>query len=1206
MGASLDDRARTLSSHIYEDIVTDERFPSLAPLIAAEMLTPSDPPRDEFEFGLPGRDRVLISELSHLLLLNGVCRHETHLPSRRMQNSFETQATVDAGAAHRDADPQMSTAALVRRLDKLDHHERIAELVAFTQSRTERDREALQRELWAGDVHARRLALLVGAVRRDLEQAFTALSDPSLSVRSMAARAIGTRADTLPAAIVDRIDPVCLAVLMRQVVRRRSPALAQTLVEALCERQRLPEAAVLLSACTEAFIASRLSTIAWPETVWPRLARYRPVAMVAHVERAFAEDPERPDLVWRRYAPDVWRMLARHRPEVVADWVERFVDADALPPSLVDALPDLTRFDAARVVGWLEARPSWAERHPLPAGLPRRARMLDDAVLVPLCRILARGAPQTLAEMLRRLPHRRRATLFEAAVEPLELSHVEWPTALLVVLPETLRDREAARMLTLRRAQAHASWRRELLGHRSIEHARAPLQADGCGAQADDRAEAHAALVRSTVRSRRGMSETLAWLERIRNEQDPVRLAVLCALAETPGHQFTDRDALERVIAPIFDARDTSWGTRHAVATLAKRIMTAQATTPRSPMFAYAVDLLSRLAGQAGTIDLPLLYANLPRGGEHGIIAALVPWLEADRRRQLEHGTFRLWHALGKRAWNVPVLADLVERIMWKGHKSNAATAASLWIADPKHRDARVRKLVDRDRSSLHVHGVFAHCHRRRQTLLPDRFSPKPLRGRFHDGKVSVVPQVVSGFSRWTPALQRKYLELITKAEREPKHQAWTRATLVALRARIPLTTVADLQYAVDDADIVVQEAGLGALVWTDQPAAALPILLEHLDSDRARVAMYAVPRLARLMLRDTVVEALATVLGRPRLKVTVHKEVVRLLGQYATDRALRLLHECASTSVHRDVKIAILHAARSMLGREAAWALLTAAAADESPDVARAMVEVPVANIPQAHRAGYFDVITRVAEHADPTARAALFDALRNGWALASVRAAVEVATRVIARLDPLDPWRAAATVVADGSRSRAAHPAIEALVQALLDAARTDVAPAGERDQLPLQRLLAIVDQLAASRHPTTAILLDSLADRLLAEPLAWAAGVRGRIAAVDNALLGSTVAELVERSPSPRSCLSIEAAAAAAVADPMRDWSQVQALAVVDELAAGSVGMRLIATAILGPLGARWAWSTEWTNRLHRLREDSALDVRTAARGVWIAPA
>ena len=391
--------------------------------------------------------------------------------------------------------------------------------------------------------------------------------------------------------------------------------------------------------------------------------------------------------------------------------------------------------------------------------------------------------------------------------------------------------------------------------------------------------------------------------------------------------------ALDAVVAPLFDARDTSHGTRMQAARLAQRLMCTRATEPGSAMFTFALSLLERLAGQSGTPDLPRLDRNLPRGAEVAIVDALYPWLKAAKQRQQEQHVFRLWGALGERAWKVPKLATLLDDMLWRGKKNNAAWTAQLWLQDPKTRDARVRELVKRDRSALYLAPVFQHCHRRRQTLLVERMSERAPSGRFHDGKVTHFPHVQSGFHRWPTSLQQRYLDLLGKAEVSPKQFTQTRASLVAQRARVPLTRALDLADALASGDVAVQEAALGALVWLDDPGPALSILLDRLDGDRARVAMYAMPRLARLIPRGAMVTALAGLLARPSLKVTVHKEVLRLLGQLATPLAANLLRATWATPLHRDVRVAALHAARSLLSQADAWSLLAEAALDADPE---------------------------------------------------------------------------------------------------------------------------------------------------------------------------------------------------------------------------------------------------------------------------------
>jgi hypothetical protein len=1093
----------------------------------------------------------------------------------------------------------------MRRLDRLDHHERLLDLTEHLRGLSDADQQALGQALAQGDVHQRWLALHVAAFRRDADAAVAALEDPSLLVRRYAAQLAGRLANTLPADLLDRVDAESLGRLAGEVLRGRRHELAQALCEGLCARERLAEAALVLPACSLEWIAAQLDLVAWPDGAWLRLAKYRTDLLCTRIDRELAQ-AERGEQVFARYGHEVWAQLCEQRPQQVTEWIDRHLTQDEFPLALASGFSRLCVKLPNRVVAYLAARPRWLALLGVPTALVTRARALDDDGLAPLCRLLAHTQPAVLGTLLSRLPFPRRAELFTRATAELELARIEWPLSLLAVLPRGLADREAARMLGLQRAATDGRWRRQLLGHRAIADARPLLELECRSAQAEERGEALAALVaasaRASVVGASALGETLAYLRRIKNEQDPVRLAAITALAAVPGHRFDDPAALDVVLSPIFDARDTSWATRQKTAQIAHNLLIAHARVPGSAPFALGLSLLERLAGQQGTPDLPRLDRNLPRGAEQAIVTALLPWVRAAQSRQQDLHAFRLWAALGKRAWRVPELSTLIANIIWHGHKSNAGFAAALWLQAPATRDERTRELVRKDRSALYLQPVFTHCVHRRQTLLSDRMAHKAPRGRFHDGKVVMVPFVERGFHRWPTTLQQQYVELIRSAEAEPQQFMTTRARLVAMRARVPITVVADLGDALASSDVAVQEAALGALVWVDAPEPALPILLEHLDGDRARVAMYAMPRLALLLPRARMVDALAELLARAQLKVTVHKEAVRLLGMLATPRAIELLRETWTRALHRDVRIAALHAARSVLWAREAWVILASAASDESPDVARALVEVPIVTIAERHRVAYLELMLDAADHPSPVVRAALFIALGQRWSWVDPLAAVLVAARVVERLEPLDPWAGASRIVAGGAASEATHSSIEKLLETLTAAAQRELAPAGEHDRLAHRRFVALIDALERERHPTSLRLLESLAVKLLARPDWWSAGVRLRLAATPSEHLGARMLELVATAPTTRSQGAIELAARNLASFALRDWSHEQAQAVVAELVEGPAAARIVGLAMLELFGRRWGWGEPWTGTLGRLRSDPDLDVSTAARAMW----
>ena len=536
----------------------------------------------------------------------------------------------------------MNVDKLMRRFDRLDHHERMVDVAEYVCKLEEKEIQALGQALMQGDVHRRLLALHVAAISRDANAALAALDDPSLSVRHQAALLTGRLAESLPADLLDRIDASSLSRLLAEVVRRRRRGLALQLCEGLCARERLAEASQLLTLCPPAWIAERLDSIAWPDGAWLRLAKQQTDMLCDRIELQFNAS-ERPEQVFARYGADVWARLCKARPQRIVEWIDRHVSRDEFPFALVQGIERLCISLPERVVAYLVARPAWLARIGVPRALVTRARLLDDDVLAPLCRLLAQAQPATLAKVLSQLPYPRRAELFARATAEIEMARIEWPLVLLAALPGALADREAARMLGLQRASTDGSWRRQLLGYRAIADARPLLEKECQSAQAEERGEALAALITASARAATGLGETLAYLQRSKNDQDPVRMAVIQALALVPAHRFDDAAALDLVISPIFDARDTSWATRQAAARVAHKLLIAHALTPTSPMFALGLSLLERLAGHQGTPDLPRLDTNLPRGAEQAIVDALLPWVRAAQSRQQEHHPFRLW-----------------------------------------------------------------------------------------------------------------------------------------------------------------------------------------------------------------------------------------------------------------------------------------------------------------------------------------------------------------------------------------------------------------------------------------------------------------------------------------------------------------------------------------------------------------------------------
>jgi hypothetical protein len=112
---------------------------------------------------------------------------------------------------------------------------------------------------------------------------------------------------------------------------------------------------------------------------------------------------------------------------------------------------------------------------------------------------------------------------------------------------------------------------------------------------------------------------------------------------------------------------------------------------------------------------------------------------------------------------------------------------------------------------------------------------------------------------------------------------------------------------------------------------------------------MYALPRVAAFVSGERLLKEMVALLGRERIKVTVLKEALRLVGGVGGEEAARVVAQVwRREGLHRDGRIAALHAARSTpAALDAFWS-----APDADRVVGVALVDV-AATVDVAHAAG-------------------------------------------------------------------------------------------------------------------------------------------------------------------------------------------------------------------------------------------------------------
>jgi hypothetical protein len=655
-----------------------------------------------------------------------------------------------------------------------------------------------------------------------------------------------------------------------------------------------------------------------------------------------------------------------------------------------------------------------------------------------------------------------------------------------------------------------------------------------------------------------------------------------------------------------------------ALRTLAERVLVEHARGAETALRAWALSTLERIAGRVGVPDFGPLHRVLRRGQEHEVFEALRPWLEAAADRSDFRLLLGLAAAFGPRARRMPALQDMLALALERGDDMTFEAAATLWLAAPATRGERTARIVGREPSAVVLAPVRRVLSRERTDLLDILLADTPPYGRFLvAGAARPLPDLGAA-DRWLPHQQRAAARLAEQVTEDRSLPLDDRAAAIRAAAPLPELGLALAMRHKDDEEVVVAEAALAALPWTDRPQDALPALLEQAAGDRARVAVYAASRAARFTAPSELAAALSPLLtGERPAKVTSRKEAVRLAARFLPPRrAVALLARGFVTGTHPDVRTAVIRALPPLLGVPEAWHLLDAAVRDDTPGVLRAVVEVGPWELAEAQRARYAAVVDAVydaglAAHED-----------FSGWAFLRglapwTRYAPGLADRIagtVCDLDNREHWSHAASVLRDLVFADLPHPvagaapgsAFHGAVTRLLAAMRT---PEGgcealeDRDLPALQRLrtLASPSYNAVERLE----VLEEIAALLAPEPL---------LAAERASLLG----RLVDRTEEPDQLLgrlldlarALEGTGTAVAlqtsgrletgwAHRARPERAVATLAAAQRLArdGGTVSGLLAAQLVYGT-GGGLGWPEEWRSLLRLLRRHPDPDVRHKA--------
>ncbi|TDD64037.1 hypothetical protein E1293_42035 [Actinomadura darangshiensis] len=1081
---------------------------------------------------------------------------------------------------------------LLAEIEPLPHPDRVRRLVRLRGSAGGPDLAALLAELAGRGHYERSTALFIASAVRDeasLAHILAAARDPDAALALRAIR-LSVRYALAPEPLVEGLldaPSAMRAATYRAIRRYRRADLAGALVGPVAQRWGAGEAAALLPACDPEDAAERVGALAHAVPNRGSLGRAHPETFLDHAERelnGLAEGAR--NSWWHWNGPGVAATL-RHDPARALGLVENYWHAGDLPQAirpwigtLLDAEPERTLrlllSDRCRAM-----LPSLMHRRSM---CDRLARIGGDA-LADVARTV-REDDYALRRLLRSVAPGRRGALFDAAMAGVDLTTAEFGDALLDVLPRATRIREARRMLALRTVAERPDRVRAVTAYLPYEEARPVLQEVTRRPDADDRATGYTLLVQCAGRERDPdvLTVQLESLGRLRNEQDPVRLAALRALASVPEAvlRLEHAAAVEQLAEDALNARDCSTGTRMALLQIARAFFAQGAFRDDADLAVFAVGLMKRLAGSSH-LDFGRLDRTLRRGQEHRLVEQLAPLLDEGARRDDHVLALMLVRALGRRAHGVQALQDALEKALDAREDGVIRNAITFWLEPPGTRAERVERVVAKDPSTVAVPAVLAAIAAERTDLLHLVLSDATLAGRFHRADVAYVPWLDPRWTqRWTARQQAAYLRLLERVAMNRRLRDTDRGRAVATIATVPGVAAARLRPFLESADAHLRRAALTAAPWTARPQDVLPDLLAHASSDDAHVAVYAAGRAARFVRPSALAALLRPVLADG--KITARKEALRILLRTRVPEAMDVVAEAwDDPDQHRDVRAAIVSAVRPHMAEPVARRILGDAA--QGPrDLARQVLGGWPHEIEDRWRAGYADLVVRVARSADPEVSDPALSALGR-WAPWAPEIPAVLAG-VLTDLGEARRWRTALFTLVTCAVGGAGTDDLAEAAATLATATGPDAE--AERDLPAAQRLTALTDTLrttARNRRDAADPVLQAVTARL---PAQLALELRAATVPWTDPAASAAVDALAAECAG-RAVLPVQEIAQALADGPRPHRTTPDDLHPHAERLAqrGDLPGGLFACALTARHAPRVGWPPEWRNILRALR-------------------
>lgn len=805
-----------------------------------------------------------------------------------------------------------------------------------------------------GDVYQRVLAVQSCYGSRNEEQARQAMLDPSRSVRSLATGLVPLLcSDAEIQGLLEQIASDLKMTLISRLIARGRQAPVDAYLEKLAARQDAQFRRFLPFGSPE-FVRRHLEQVIerFDLTYWTRLIRLHPELAFTHLQQQSAQTTTR-DLPLRHLINATLPALTAVRPDLALELVRTTIKHTPLGRLSIAPLIRQRPQEMAELV--------LAADEAVSANFNAVAHKLDTEKLLEL---VARRSISISPYTLKRFTPEQRLALYRAFGRGWRNDEGIIHLGMVAALPTEQRIQEARRHLELPALATRLLVRLRYAAFLPWDETRVVLDSALRSKEAEMRSVALQTLIEATRYQAAYIPNALQLVRQRRNEQDPVRREMLAALAGLPYGRWREEHLpeLTQIIRDALDASDLSEATAQSIGKLLIRLL------PFYP--AWCAGQLAIVYRERGLVNSYQLDHILSDKDIPHIASALLPLLQAWQVREKERHLLALGLIFGRRLRVFDELASILATLLEQTQSLNVATACAnlLELHQNKRLLELVPSLLERDESYIIMPAVYNCLHRHRQDLLTPYLGQRTFKGKFTSGKVHIVLNLNDGFYRWTPEQQEifAYTQLALTYD-EAQSTPVLQRTIQRLAAMPAIDPDFVIQFASDKRQ-PVRDTALRTLSRLDG-GQGVPVLFEAMNDERARVAIYV---LRRVLLAMPAQEALSLLRAMPFNQVTVAKEVVRLIGDLATEEAYQELLSLTQRDLHRDVRIALLRALWPYLERDETWDVLTQAT--QAPDSAPALgvINIPVDGLSLKAQRRLTNLFTILLVHPDPEVRIA------------------------------------------------------------------------------------------------------------------------------------------------------------------------------------------------------------------------------------------